>query len=128
MASDYRVAVGSGVALGSLVAVNPQPRTDATVQPVQRNESASGAVHEQGLFIVLQWSMLDPESEYTGLLTAFGLTSALNANVTVYVPNHAYAYTRYNGIAVRPQQGDTIKRSDTFIRDVNIIVKNLVAL
>lgn len=124
----YKVATGHGVALGSLNTIVPQPRADIVVAPVQRNYAVSGAVHEQGLFIDLQWSVLDPVSEYTTLLTAFGLTSVLFANVTVLVPNHAYTDTRYNGIAIRPQQGVEIRRSEYFIRDVTIRVIQLVAL
>lgn len=124
----YKVATGHGVALGSLATIVPQPRADITVAPVQRNYAVSGSVHEQGLWIDLQWSMLDPVSEYTTLLTAFGLTSVLFANVTVLVPNHVYADTRYNGIAIRPQQGVEIRRSEYFLRDITIRVIQLVAL
>lgn len=126
----YAAAVGHNIALGSLITIAPQPRTDVTTQPVQRNASASGGVHEQGLFIVLQWSMLDPTTEYAALLDQFGLgaDAVPQANVTLYCPNFEYVFTRYNGIAVRPEQGTDIKRSNTFIVDVSIIVKNLVAL
>lgn len=126
MASDYRVLTGSDIALASLVAVNPQPRTDATTQPVLRSEGVSGAVHEHGLWIALQWSAIFTDAEYQALLTQFGLGTALTANVTVYVPNFQYIYTRYNGIAVRPQQGVDVRRTDYYIRDVTIRVKNLV--
>ncbi len=128
MPSDYRVATGHGVALGSLVAVNPQPRTDATTQAVLRSDALSGAVHEQGLYIALQWSAIFTASDYAALLDQFGVGAALNANVTVYVPNFEYVYTRYNGIAVRPQQGIDVRRTDYYIRDVTILIKNLVAL
>lgn len=128
MASDYRVLTGHGVALGSLVAVNPQPRTDATTQPVLRSDAISGAIHEQGLFIDLLWSAIFTASDYAALLDQFGVGAALNANVTVYVPNYEYVYTRYNGVAIRPEQGASVRRSDYYIRDVVIRIKNLVAL
>lgn len=125
----YLLENGHGIALVDLDAIVPQPRSDSVTQTVQRNESASGAVHEIGLYIVLQWSMLDPASQYNTLLDQFGLDgSNLTSQVTVYVPNFEYTWTRFNGIAVRPMQGQTIKRSDYFIRDASIIVKNLTAL
>lgn len=126
MASDYRAATGHDIALASLVAVNPQPRTDATVQPVLRSDALSGAVHEQGLFIALQWSAIFTAAEYQALLTQFGLGTALSANVTVYVPNFQYIYTRYNGVAVRPEQGVDVRRTDYYIRDVTIRIIKLV--
>lgn len=128
MASDYRVATGHGVALGSLAVIVPQPRTDATVQPVLRSDAVSGAVHEQGLFIDLLWSALFTATEYTTLLTAFGLTSVLYANVTVYIPNAAFSYARYNGVAIKPHMGTDIRRTEYYIRDVTIRIKSLVAL
>lgn len=125
----YLLENGHGIALVDLDAIIPQPRSDSVTQVVQRNESASGAVHEIGLFIVLQWSMIADAAEYAALLDQFALDgTALTSSVTVYVPNFEYSWTRYNGIAVRPQQGQTIKRADYFIRDVSIIVKSLVAL
>lgn len=125
MASDYRVATSHNVALGSLVAVNPQPRTDAATQAVLRSEGISGAIHEQGLYIALLWSAIFTDAEYQALLTQFGLGTSLYANVTVYVPNFEYVYKRYNGVAVRPQQGVDVRRTDYYIRDVTILVKNL---
>src|SRR5688572_26342584 len=113
MAQQYLLENGWGVALVDLDAIVPQPRSDSVTQAVQRNDSASGAVHEIGLFIVLQWSMLDHASEYQTLLDQFALDGTnLTSLVTVYVPNFEYTWTRYNGIAVRPQQGVSIKRSD----------------
>lgn len=123
----YLLETGWNVALASLVAIVPQPRSDSVTQAVQRNQSASGLIHEIGLYIVLQWSMLDPASEYQALLDQFGLDGInLTNQVTVYVPDYEYVFRRYNGIAVRPQQGQTIRRSDYFIRDVSIVIKNLV--
>lgn len=128
--SIYKAAVGHGVALVSLIDLIPQPRTDATTQPVQRNDSASGAVHEQGLWIALQWSYLDSGVEYAALLDQFGLgaDAVPQANVTIYVPNFEFVFTRYNGIAVRPHMGQDVRRSAQFIRDVSLIIKHLSVL
>lgn len=126
---NYKVATGHGVALVSLNDMNPQPRTDATVRPVVRNESASGAIQEIGKYIELLWSMIETETQYTTLLAQFGLSATVLTNqVTIYVPNEVYTFARYNGIARFPQQGVDIRRSDYFIRDLRIIVNRLTAL
>lgn len=125
----YLVKTGHGVALVSLDAMVPQPRTDVTVRPVVRNESASGAIQEIGLYIELLWSMIETPTQLTTLLTQFGLsTTVLTNQVTIYVPNQVYAFTRYNGLARFPLQGTDIHRSDYFIRDLKIIVNRLEAL
>lgn len=124
----YLVAVGHGVALVSLVAMVPQPTTDAPAQPVQRNESASGDIHEIGLWAPLQWNVIRPVTLYAALLDQFGLGAALTASVTVYIPNHEYVFTRYNATAVRPEQGKTVKRTNYMVRDVTIILKKLTSI
>src|SRR5690606_30269469 len=65
--STYKVKTGHDNALNTLSDITPQPRTDATTQPVQRTDAASGAIHEQGLWIALQWSMIETASEYQTL-------------------------------------------------------------
>lgn len=122
----YKLATGWNVALISLVDIDPQPRTDITTQPVQRNYSASRAVHEIGLHINLQWSMIETAAQYQALLDQFGLGTFLTNSVTVYVPNYEYTFTRYNGIAIRPQQGVHVRRGDYFIRDLVIPIIDLV--
>lgn len=124
----YLLETGHGVALVDMEAIIPQPRSDAVTQPVQRNETASGAVHEIGLYIILQWNVLTV-ARYQVLLDQFGLDgSNLTNQVTVYVPNFEYVWTRYNGIAVRPQQGRDLRRSQYFIHDLSLTIKNLTAL
>ena len=122
----YLAATGWNVALISLVALDPQPRTDITTQPVQRNYSASRAVHEIGLYINLQWSMIESSAQYQALLDQLGLGEALTNQVTIYVPDFEYVFTRYNGIAIRPQQGVHVRRGDYFIRDLVIPIIDLV--
>ena len=123
----YLHALGSNIAQGSLVAINPQPRTEATTQPVLRSEAVSGAIHEQGLFIELLFSAIFTDTEYQTLLAQLGLTNALKAEGTWYLPDHQYTWRRYNGVAVRPQMGVDVRRTDYYIRDVTIRIKNLVA-
>lgn len=127
MASDYRVATGHGVALLSLAAVAPQPASSG-FKHTERSYGLSGAVYEQAPYIELVWTMLETPTQYTTLLGQFGLTSVLYADVTVYIPNADYAYTRYNAVAVKPQIGADGQRENYFLRNFVIVLKNLVAL
>lgn len=123
----YLVAAGHGVALVSLVAINPQPRGGG-VMPVQRNYSVGGDVHEIGKWAQLEWDALEDGAEYLALLTQFGLNSALNSLVTVYLRNEFYAPARYNATAIRPEMGADIVWNDYFPRNIKMILKDLVAL
>jgi hypothetical protein len=123
MASDYRVATGHGVALVSLNTVAPQPRSEGA-RYARRTHSADGAIHEEGLHAILTWDVIEDSTDLATLLTQFGLGSATSANVTVYVPSPLQVYTRYNGLALRGE----VTRDNYFIRGIQIIVRDLVAL
>lgn len=123
----YKVALGSGVALGSLVDIVPQPRAQG-VMPIARNPSASGVVHEIGLWGELKWSALESAAEYLALLTQFGLHSALTVAVTVYIRNEFFAFARYNATCVRPQMGTDVDWNNYFPREISIVLKSLVPL
>lgn len=121
--STYKVAEGSGVALVSLVTVTPQPRSDG-VKPTRRSYSADGTPHDEGLHVQLIWDFVESATDLDDILDQFGLDVATSADVTIYVPNQLHVYTRYNGKAIRPDIG----RRDYFLRDLNIIIRDLVAL
>lgn len=125
MASQYKQADGHNIALGSLVLLNPQPQSHG-VQAVTRSYGLSGEVHEQGLFIVLRYNSL-PWLTYQLLLAQYGVATALTNAITLYVPNHQFAYTRYNGTVVRPENGVDLRRTSHFLQDVAFLVKSLVA-
>lgn len=124
---QYLLETGWGVAQLDLDALDPQPRTDATARPVQHNESASGVIHQHGLYIVLQYSTLNVV-KYQGLLTQMGLSATVTTNqVTIYVPNQIYTWTRYNAVVRLPQQGVDVRRG-YFLKDVTFLFNRLVAL
>lgn len=125
--SEYKVAAGHGVALVSLALIVPQP-TSGGIKATQRTYGTSGRVHEMGPYAELVWSVIETPAEYATLLAQFGLTSALNANVTVYIRNSAFTYARYNAVAVRPQLGTDGNWENYFFRGVTIVLRNLVAL
>jgi hypothetical protein len=128
LSSNYRVAVGHGVAFGSLAVITPQPSAGG-VKATQRTYGLDGTVHEfGGQYAILKWSMLETETEYTTILTAFGLSSALYSSVTVYIRNQFFAYARYNAIAQRPMIGQEGDWSNYFLRDFEITLTHLEAL
>jgi len=122
----YAVKTGTDQALIDLVDITPQPSSNG-VEYTVRDDAIDGTVSEQGKFIELRWSSLASITEYTTMLAQFGLTSVNTAEVTILAPSELYAFTRYNGLAVRPEKGRNIQRRDYFLRGVVLIVKNLTA-
>ena len=123
--TDYAVKTGTDQALIDLVALTPQPHSNG-VEYTVRDTAVDGSVSEQGPFIELMFDALATVNEYTTLLTQFGLNSANTAAVTLYCPGPLYAFTRYNGIAVRPEKGRDIQRA-ILLRDIRIVVRDLAA-
>lgn len=109
MATDYRIAAGSSVALGSLYVFGsgsppsmPQPTSEG-IKATRRDYSSDGTeIIEQGLYVELVWSVLKDKTMVQAIFAQCGLSSANIAAVTVYCRNDLYDYHRYNGIAVRP--------------------------
>lgn len=121
--SDYRVAVGTGVALASLTKITPQPKSQG-IRWTERLFLADGSVYVQGQFVELSWSILGKAGTYQNILTAFGLLAATSANITLYCRDEVFNYHRYNGVAIRPEQS----WNNMFVRDTTILVRNLVFL
>lgn len=120
---SYLIKTGHNEALLDLVAIDPQPASPG-VKATRRTYSADGAVHDEGLYVALEYSVIESADALDDLFAQFGLDSATTANVTIYCPNQVHQYARFNGVAVRPES----PRQNFFVRDVVIVVKNLVAL
>jgi hypothetical protein len=125
--STYRVKTGHGAALVDLVVLDPQPRTIGA-QATRRTHAASGLVYDEALFVRFEYDYSDDATAYLAILTAFGLASASQANVTIYARNQRYAWVRYNGVSVLPEVGRDVAWTNYFARGISIIVKDLVAL
>jgi hypothetical protein len=126
--STYRAKTAHDVALGSLTVLDPQPRSEG-VKATRRSYAANGAVYDEGLYVELVWDYLADATAYQTLLAVFGLSASVAyADVTVYVRNQVYAFTRYNGIAVRPELGVDGAWSSYFPRNLTILIKHLEAL
>ena len=122
--STYKVKTGHNQALIDLVLVSPQPASEG-LKFARTTYAASGGVYPEAPYIELVWAILPTPTLYAALLTQFGLSaSTAFANVTVYIPNAVYTYTRYNGVAVRPEA----RRRGFFLREITIVIKELAAL
>ncbi len=123
--SDYRVATGHDVVLGSLTVLDPQPRSTG-IQVLERSYAASAAVVDQGIYTEFIWDVLETDVKYRSILADFGLSASVRfADVTVYLRNQVWEYVRYNGVAVRPLQGQQARWELPFPRDIKILVRNL---
>lgn len=124
--STYRVADGHDVALESLNVLDPQPRTEG-IKTTRRTYSADGSVYDEGRYVEFLYSMLPDATTYQSVLSSFGVQSARTNDVTVYVRDETFAWTRMNGTAVRPEPGQDVRWSQYFPRDVTIRVRDLAA-
>lgn len=124
--SDYRVADGFNVALGSLTVLSPQP-SSAGIQYARQSFTADGTPIKEGAFVELVWNVLGTKTQYQSLLTAFGLLSADSNDVTVYVRNDRFDYVRMNGKAIAPLPQNGVSWEMPFPRNITILVRDLVA-
>jgi hypothetical protein len=124
--SDYRVKPAHNQPLVDLVVLDPQPRS-VGIQVTRRTYAASGVVYEEGLYVELVYSMIENATQYQAILTAFGLSSLVSANVTLYAEDQTFAAKRWNGRVVRPDIGRNGARENYFLRDVVFLVKDLTA-
>ena len=122
--SDYRVATGTDISLGSLTVLSPQPRSGG-IQYTRRTFAADGTPTSEGAYVVLTWDILGSKAQYQSLLTTFGLSSASAAEVTVYARDENYDYVRKNGLAIKPVPGEGVDWKKYFPRNLTILVRNL---
>jgi len=124
--SDYRVKTGHDQALIDLEVCDPQPASIG-LEYTRVSYGADGVTHREGPFVRLRYSVL-PTDDYTSVLDQFGLADAETALVTLYAEDEQYGPQRYNGRAIRPVLGRDGGRRQYFLRDVTILVRDLVAL
>lgn len=122
--STYRVADGHDVALISLTVLDPQPRSEG-IKPTRRTFGGDGTPYDEGKYVELLYSMVSSATEYQDILDDFGVKTAGSNEVTVYVRDETFAWTRQNGLAIRPQPGQDVRWSNYFPRDVAILVRDL---
>ena len=97
---SYQIAIGYNQA-ASLADVDPQPSSPG-VQATRRYMALDGHAYNDGADTAAWVFTALSESEYSSLLTAFGLTSAVSAEVTVKTTKHDRSEANYNAIIIRP--------------------------
>lgn len=123
--TTYRIADGYNVPLVSLTALSPQPRSKG-IQYARRTYGGDGTVYDEGPFIELEWDVLQDDVEYDALIdTVFGVSRPLTNEITIYLRDQYFAWVRYNGIAVSPENARDLQWRQFFPRDITIIVKHL---
>lgn len=120
----YLLKEGADQPLIDLIAIAPQPRSEGRLYG-RISQAASGVVVLEAPHAILIWDVVESPTAYEDLLEQFGLDAATSAAVTITLPNDLFTQTRYNGTAVRPVPGDTVRRDSYFIRDVRIVIKDL---
>lgn len=126
--STHRVAVNHNVALGSLTVLSPQPDDDHAggIQYASIIRSGDGTLNKQGPFFPFTWAKLTA-AQYATILALFGVASADNANVTIYVRDVDLAtWVRKNGVAQRPFPGEDVSWNKR-PQDLVIMVTDLEA-
>lgn len=127
--TSYRVAVNHDVVLGSLTVLSPQPdeQHGGGIQYTRVTRAVNGTLTKDGPFFPFTWQELSA-TDYATIIGLFGVASADNANVTVYVRDvNLSTWVRMNGIAQRPIPGDTVTWDSRRPQDVTIMVTDLEA-
>lgn len=122
----YKVKTGHDQALVDLVDMNPQPSTIG-LEYAREQYAASGVVVQELPFVRLNWSMFETVTEYTTLLSQFGLSSATTSEVSVYIQDERFGWVLRNAIAVLPMIGQQGSRTNYFLRDFSILLTRLAA-
>lgn len=105
--SVYKVYPAFDVALVDLDTIVPQPRSKG-VSYTRTTRAADGSQLQEGPFVVLEWTALEDETQYTTLIDQFGVLNSLTSPVTIYCRGETFGFTRYNGIASRPEVGKSL--------------------
>lgn len=124
--TTYRVADGHNIALGSLTTISPQPRSTG-VQATRRTYVGAG-VYEEGLYVELQWDVLQTGVMYQDILTLFGVNTELTNQITLYARNEVFAWRRYNGLAIRPEVGRDVTWDRFRPRRILLLIRDLVLI
>lgn len=122
--TNYKASTGHNVAEIDLDDLDPQPRSTG-IQSTRRVGAASGTDYEDAEYVEMEYTALESAAAYQNVLADWGLSSALTANVTVYVRDATWAWVRKNGIAHRPQMGRDARWVDYFPRNITILVTDL---
>lgn len=124
MSSDYRIAAGHDVVLGSLTVLSPQPR-GLPVRPTQRTYGLSRTAYDNAPYCEWVFDYFESVTTYGAMLTAVGLGSLNVADVTIYTRGPRLTYIRYNATVTLPEMGQEGDWSNYYLRNVVFRFTNL---
>ena len=124
--TNYLAYPSYDTALVDLDTLTPQPASKG-VRYTRSTTAADGSLNQEGPYTILEWNILQDETEYQSVLDQLGVLNSTTSPVTIYCRSDVHTFTRYNGLAVRPEMA---KDADYqyFPRNVNILVRNLEQL
>lgn len=124
----YRISTtGYNAALVALTVLVPQPRCEG-LQVTRRDFVGNGSFVEQGLFVEWLWNVNGSVAQYQGILTQLGLSTVKSLPVTIYSVDDQYIFRRWNGTIIRPQPGVDVRRNNFFVRDITVLIRDLVMI
>ena len=99
------IGLGHGLTLEQLSPFVVEPQISEGVHHAQRDVASDHTIHQQGVFCVLLWPVIDGVDDLDALLTQMGLEgdSDLRAAVTAYLPTTRSKWHLYQGYANMPQ-------------------------
>ena len=115
--SDYRIATGHDVVLGSLTVLSPQPR-GLPVRPTLRTYGLSRTPYDNASYCEWVFDYFESSTTYGTMLTTMGLASVNVADVTIYTRGPRLTYIRYNAVVTLPEMGAQGDWSQYFLRNV----------
>lgn len=122
----YQIADGHDNAAG-LATIDPQPASEGLQYPKRRVAGDGTEYNDGSAFTIWRYRGVLSTTQYSALLTAFGLSSALTNEVTVRTLHGAArtTYSNYNATIVKPFN-PRFERG--FWRDIEFRVIKLEAL
>lgn len=124
MSELYKWAQGHDV--GALLLNTPRPQPHGIfAAPVVRDYTIAPGYHEQGLYTIWTFDVIETESVYNAMLTELDLDNQTVAPVTIRTRNERGNWTIYNAYISLPEPNQDMKWANFFLRDVNFIFTDL---
>lgn len=98
------IGLGLGLDLVDLAEFIVEPAIPEGVHAAQRDLGADLTLHEQGLYCVLQWAVIDGMDDLDALLAQLGWATSTPTRtaITAYLPDWRQQFHRYQGYAIPP--------------------------
>lgn len=120
----YTIGQGHDVLDVNMVNIDPQPFGQPVIA-VERNYGVGGTFYEQSSYILLHWDFIESPTAYQSLINQFNFDDGPVQPVTIHAQNASLYWRKYNGTAWLPEVNADMKRSNFFVRDINLYITDL---